>query len=106
MTDLKPILSSFKREIKEILGKNFQDLILFGSYARGEESTESDIDLLVVLKKEEKRKTEYWQILGNTIIEYDLKYNKLFSIKFTSTENFKNSDTPFLSEIRRNYLKI
>jgi predicted nucleotidyltransferase len=27
-------------------------LILFGSFARGEESTESDIDLLVVLKKE------------------------------------------------------
>jgi predicted nucleotidyltransferase len=53
MTDLKPILSSFKKEIKEILAKNFQDLILFGSYARGEESTESDIDLLVVLKKEE-----------------------------------------------------
>lgn len=54
MTDLKPILSSFKKEIKEILGKNFHDLILFGSYARGEESTESDIDLLVVLKKEKQ----------------------------------------------------
>jgi predicted nucleotidyltransferase len=53
MTDLKPILSSFKKEIEEILGKNFQNLILFGSYARGEESTESDIDLLVVLKKQE-----------------------------------------------------
>jgi predicted nucleotidyltransferase len=52
MTDLKPILSSFKKEIKEILGKNFQDLILFASYARGEGSTESDIDLPVVLKKE------------------------------------------------------
>jgi predicted nucleotidyltransferase len=52
MTDLKPILSSFKKAIKEILAKNFQDLILFASYARGEGSTESDIDLPVVLKKE------------------------------------------------------
>jgi len=106
MTNLKSILFSFKKEIKAILGENLKELILFGSYARGEESSESDIDLLVVLEKEEKRKTEYWKSLSNTIIEYDLKYNKLFSIKFTSAENFKNSDMPLITEIRRNYLKI
>jgi predicted nucleotidyltransferase len=63
MTDLKSILSSFKKEIKEILGKNFQELILFGSNARDEESSESDIDLLVVLKKEKKEKRNIGRVL-------------------------------------------
>ena len=54
MTDLKPILSSFKKEIKEILGKNFQDLILFGSYARATADNNSDIDILVDLDYSQK----------------------------------------------------
>jgi predicted nucleotidyltransferase len=64
MTDLKSILSSFKKEIKEILGKNFQELILFGSNARDEESSESDIDLLVVLKKEKRNIGRVLEILS------------------------------------------
>ncbi len=59
MAVLKLKLTSFKKEIKENLGKNFQELKLFGSYTRGEEPIESNINLLVVLKKDEKRKTEY-----------------------------------------------
>ncbi|MBK9508570.1 MAG: nucleotidyltransferase domain-containing protein [Cytophagaceae bacterium] len=106
MSDIKPILVSFKKEVQNILGENLQDVILFGSYARGENSSESDIDLLMVLKNQEKSKVEYWNILGDTILKYDLLYNKLFSVKFASKKQYLNSQMPFYSELRKDGILI
>lgn len=44
----------FRERIEKLLNSPVQ-VILFGSYARGEETGESDIDLLVVVPKLDKR---------------------------------------------------
>ena len=58
--ELQKILKDLKQELIKVLGEKFKELILFGSYARGEEGEFSDIDLLLLLEgelsREEKKK--------------------------------------------------
>jgi predicted nucleotidyltransferase len=47
----KEIIDAFKNNLKQLYGDNLHSVILYGSLARGEETEESDIDLIVVLKE-------------------------------------------------------
>lgn len=62
----------------DIFRDNIQEIILYGSVARNQETDESDIDIAVVLKHEfnteVKKKFIEWSA------ELDLKYEKIFSI--------------------------
>lgn len=46
---IHPILDAFVEELKPIYGKALKKVILFGSYARGEEHDGSDVDILLLL---------------------------------------------------------
>ena len=46
-----PILKEIKKDIAKILNTNDFELIVFGSYARGEAREDSDLDLLLVTKE-------------------------------------------------------
>ncbi|MDP2766347.1 MAG: nucleotidyltransferase domain-containing protein [Candidatus Methanoperedens sp.] len=48
--DYKEILTKFNQSLLEKFGANLISLVLFGSVARGAAKTESDIDLLIILK--------------------------------------------------------
>ncbi|WP_054839511.1 nucleotidyltransferase domain-containing protein [Thermococcus sp. JCM 11816] len=49
--ELLKILRDVKARLQEILGENLVEIILFGSYARGEAEEWSDVDVLVVVKR-------------------------------------------------------
>jgi uncharacterized protein len=48
---LREALAAIKKEVREIAGDGAM-LIVYGSYARGEEQKDSDVDLMVVLPDE------------------------------------------------------
>ena len=48
-TDLRPTLRWVTERLREIYGPRLRRLILFGSHARGEATSDSDVDVLVVL---------------------------------------------------------
>lgn len=73
-----PVLNSLIGRLKEYFGDDLDRVVLFGSYARGEERADSDIDLFVVVSKFEKRDTR--EKLNELIYEYLLSDHKLFSI--------------------------
>ncbi|NMG83432.1 MAG: nucleotidyltransferase domain-containing protein [Methanosarcinales archaeon] len=60
MSDLKhadrnEIAKGFADDILKIFGDKIQNVILFGSVARGESDEESDIDILVITTEEDFR---------------------------------------------------
>ncbi len=77
---IKKILKEFKEKLVELYQEQLIDVLLYGSYARGEQREDSDIDIAVILKgkiepfKEIDRITEF---------SYDLslKYSILISIR-------------------------
>lgn len=46
------VLNAVKDRLQEEIAPKIEDIILFGSYARGDQHTGSDIDLLLVLKQD------------------------------------------------------
>ena len=46
----REIIVSFARKVRKILGKNLKQVILYGSYARGDYNSSSDVDVMVLVK--------------------------------------------------------
>ena len=70
------------KALKEIEWKDFEMIILFGSYARSIETKQSDIDLMIVTTHKKKMEGE--------ISHLKRKYNLPFSPVFVSSWDFLN----------------
>ncbi len=46
------VVQAVKQELANIYGKRFAKILLYGSYARGDFSDDSDIDFLVVFNED------------------------------------------------------
>ena len=87
------------------MGKNLKDIILYGSYSRGEATEESDIDLLVMLKGEISPGKEIDRMI-DIITEINLKYDTLLSVYPVSEEKFRSINSPIFLNIRREGVSV
>lgn len=53
--ELRNILKAYAQKIHELLGESLTDIILYGSYARGEATPESDVNILILANLSESR---------------------------------------------------
>jgi predicted nucleotidyltransferase len=88
MIDKKQIQSELKFHLQNILNEHLQKIILYGSFARGDEKNESDIDFFVLtdLPDQEIRKIE--KIITNISTELSLKYNIVISVILTNSLHY------------------
>ncbi|MCK4366106.1 MAG: nucleotidyltransferase domain-containing protein [Thermoplasmatales archaeon] len=89
-------------EIKKIL-KNHSEVattIVFGSVARDQAGKESDLDVCIVLKKENSK-----NIISNKILDLEEKYDKNISLIFTNP-SYKNLDRQFIETLLREGITI
>ena len=89
------IISQFKTTIQHLYDKRLPKVILFGSYARGEEKENSDIDFLIILK--DKNISVYNEIekINNLVYSMILQTGKIISFIPTTEENFEKSPNYF-----------
>lgn len=64
--------------LKEIYRDDLIKIVLYGSYAKGNQTEESDIDIAILLTSLEDKQEETQLIKFATTL--DLKYDKVFSI--------------------------
>jgi len=95
-----PMLRQLTRELKKMYGDRLKKVVLFGSYARGEATPDSDIDILVVL---ENLKSTYKEAgrLSPLLADLGLKYDIVpFCLPIRFTE-YEKADTPLLANVHR-----
>jgi uncharacterized protein (UPF0332 family)/predicted nucleotidyltransferase len=97
---LDTVLADLHQQFEVLYGSRLVHLILYGSQARGDAESGSDIDLLVVLEgpvdpNEEIRRT------SQIVADLSLKYNKMISRVFIQQEELRAGTNPFLDQIRR-----
>lgn len=98
--NLTNILEDLKHSLKNLYREKLNQLILYGSQARGEAKPDSDLDLLIVLNNsfnysQEIERTSY------LISDLSLKYNILISRSFIDSRRFEQENSPFLRNIHR-----
>jgi len=92
-------IEEFKKEIKTLYGNRLKHIILYGFYARGSATEDSDIDLLIVLEGKVKPGEEIDRMI-EIITEINLRYNVLISVYPISMENYKKV-SPLLINVRK-----
>jgi predicted nucleotidyltransferase len=97
---LQNILLEVKSSLKSLYKENLVEIILYGSYARNDYNRNSDIDLLVILKKLESHGKEIDKIV-DAIYDINLKYNTLISVVPISNDDYRSINSPLLLNVRK-----
>ena len=91
---IKNILEEYVDGLTKIIGNRFIDkIILYGSYARGEENRNgevSDIDIMILVKLPEKEIKKIEGKVCDYSYDLDLKYDILLSPVIENTENYNS----------------
>lgn len=97
---LNPILGILRDYFQVVYDSQLVDLILFGSQARQEAHSDSDIDILVVLN----RSIDAWIENERTAVfisELCLEYSIVISVIFTSSIQYQAQETALFRNIDR-----
>ena len=97
---IEQILKEFREEMERVYGERLREVILYGSWARGEATDDSDIDLLVVLEGEVAPGQEIDRMI-DIITEINLEHGVLISVCPVSEEEYLTVDSPLLLNVRR-----
>ncbi len=107
-SNLNDVIGVFANKTKEIFGDTLKDLILFGSYARGEQRTDSDVDIMIVADVCENTVMNYInkvsEVASDISLEYDVFLSPIIE-PLTKYEKYKDI-IPFLQVIQREGIHI
>jgi len=98
---LDEIISKIVAFSKEIFGEKFQNVILYGSYARGDFDEESDIDVMIMVDMSREELAEYRRVINDFCTDLDLQYSVLLSSKLQSKPFFNEwkNTLPFYQNV-------
>ena len=99
--ELMKTISDMVLQLRSIYGELLSEVVLYGSYARGTQTEESDVDIAVILlNKPSKSVTD---AMINCVSTHELECGKVLSVIDISAEKFNYwKDTmPFYKNIRK-----
>ena len=86
-------------ELEGIYGSNLDRVVLYGSYARGEETEDSDVDIAVILKGSES--SELHDLMTDMVVDYELEFDVVLSVITIDQVNYQEwrNALPFYKNI-------
>ncbi|MDP2983012.1 MAG: nucleotidyltransferase domain-containing protein [Candidatus Latescibacter sp.] len=84
------ILAMFEGDIPPLLRNNIVKILIFGSYARGEPTSESDLDIAVIVTKKIPKMVQMLDDCAYRVMwEYD--FDPVISLKVFSEDEFSEA---------------
>jgi len=102
----KQALSEFSSQVKQALGNGLVEIRLFGSKSTGKYRDDSDIDVLVIVKK---RNEQVLDIISEILLDVELRYNSCISPVVISSDEFLDNQkhqTLFYREVARDGVTV
>lgn len=95
------LLGQVQKELVETLGEHAVSLVLFGSFARGEESKRSDIDVMAVVDTAES-KADIEELVDSQASGLDARFGHPVSVRVLTLAELRKRPKPaFLKEVLR-----
>lgn len=95
------ILRSFANGLRELIGDSLQKILLIGSHARGDYTPDSDIDLVLILKRlDDAVRDRIYEYL----VDFELQHDVDISLKVLDRgvyNKWRRLGDPFVQEIEK-----
>lgn len=105
MWELPEILAKLKAGLNSLYADRLVCTCLYGSYARGDARSDSDVDVLVVLKGEVDPGDEIARTSELTSA-LSLQHDCVISCMYISENRYRDGGGPFLRNVRREAVAI
>lgn len=106
MLNKNSVTQAVKTELQTLYGSRLAKLILYGSYARGDEHEGSDIDFLVVLKDDNIKTGAELRYMNSALFDLELHFNTTISVHPTTLGRYNSSDYLFYQNVRREGIEV
>ena len=100
LPEVQAIVSKLRSRLEPLYGERLAKMVVFGSQARGDPSTGSDIDVLVVLRGAVAPGKEIART-GEITAALSLKHDVVISCAFVSEQRYETEHSPLLINVRR-----
>ena len=97
---IKQLVNQIKEHLIKTYGERIKQVILYGSHVRGETTKDSDVDVLVVVD-ESLIPFEVRKNLSDLLFDILLEEGELISVIVVPERFFKNYNSPFLLNVRK-----
>ena len=98
---LRKILQEMAELLQGVYGDLLKAIILYGSVARGTQTEDSDVDIMVLIDGTDAQLREYDEKLSDVSTDLALKYMKVFSIIDVKYQEYQDWKTvsPFYKNV-------
>lgn len=105
---LTVVLAELSDHIHSLLGDRLEKVVLYGSYARGDNSLESDVDILVMTELNPEENRKYRRELNRIFSRVGLKHDILLSMFLIDRKSYENrmAVMPFYQNIEKDGVTI
>ena len=100
---LQRLLEQYVREVQNLYGTHLKQVILYGSYARGDFRADSDVDIMILLHLPDLKSKAYSQRLSCLTYDFNMEHGVEIKPIVKSAAHFEKwaANYPFYSNIQR-----
>ena len=102
---VQSILKEFREEMQKIYLDRLKEIILFGSYARGDAVEDSDIDIVMLLEDVKDiyaEREKYFPVTSRI----SLKYDTVVSVVPLDSRDFQQKRTPLILNVSKEGIPV
>ncbi len=100
MTNTQDILQTLKNTLLNAFGSRLEGVVLYGSFARGDETEDSDIDILVILAQVPDLGRDMLACV-HAVYPLALEWERRISAKPVEAAAYRQSDCPLFRHARK-----
>ena len=108
LVHISGIMQDFAKNVRKMLGNSLDSVIVYGSYARGDYSELSDVDVMLLVSLGEEDIKKISDQISDLAFDFMMKYGVDISPVITNTDHFNYwaDNLPYYRNVRDEGVKL